>query len=106
MKYEILDQSGSVVNRIVADESFVEQHYPGQYRLIDDSVDRNREATFGVRQKRSDLLAETDWVVVFHTEKGTNIPLEWATYRQALRDITVHVNFPYLQEADWPAKPE
>jgi hypothetical protein len=30
----------------------------------------------------------------------------WGTYRQALRDITGHVNFPYLTEADWPVKPE
>jgi hypothetical protein len=26
--------------------------------------------------------------------------------RQALRDITDHVSFPHLQDADWPAKPE
>ena len=58
-----------------------------------------------VRNQRGKLLAETDWVVVFHTEKGTNIPLEWEVYRQALRDITDHANFPYLQEADWPTKP-
>ena len=61
------------------------------------------EAT--VRTKRDSLLAQTDWVVVMHTEKGTNIPMEWEIYRQALRDITDHVNFPHLQEADWPVKP-
>jgi len=27
------------------------------------------------------------------------------TYRQALRDITDHSNWPNLQEADWPVKP-
>ena len=27
------------------------------------------------------------------------------SYRQALRDITAHSNWPYLQEADWPTKP-
>jgi hypothetical protein len=26
-------------------------------------------------------------------------------YRQALRDITDHVNFPYLADEDWPVKP-
>jgi hypothetical protein len=30
---------------------------------------------------------------------------EMATYRQALRDITGHANFPYLEDADWPVKP-
>lgn len=58
-----------------------------------------------VRSKRDELLAETDWVVIMHTEKGTNIPLEWEAYRQALRDITAHANFPHLNETDWPVKP-
>jgi hypothetical protein len=30
---------------------------------------------------------------------------QWATYRQALRDITDHENFPYLEESDWPVSP-
>lgn len=70
-----------------------------QKKLPEDRASRN------VRAHRDTLLSETDWVVVMHTEKGTNIPLEWETYRQALRDITSHVNFPYLAEEDWPTKP-
>ena len=34
MIYEILDNSGSIINTIIADESFVEKHYPGHYRLV------------------------------------------------------------------------
>ena len=62
-------------------------------------------AAKSVRTQRDKLLAECDWVVVMHTEKGTNIPLDWEVYRQALRDITSHVNFPHLAEEDWPTKP-
>ena len=62
-------------------------------------------AAKSVRSKRDSLLAETDWVVIMHTEKGTNIPAEMELYRQALRDISNHVNFPHLEEADWPVKP-
>lgn len=65
-----------------------------------------------LRDRRNRLLAESDWVVIMHTEKGTNIPLEWEVYRQALRDITSHPNWPDLQEADmegnggdWPVVP-
>jgi hypothetical protein len=58
-----------------------------------------------VRIERNKRLAETDWVVVLHTEKGTDVPTEWESYRQALRDLPNHVNFPYLQAADWPTKP-
>jgi hypothetical protein len=59
----------------------------------------------GARDQRNRLLAETDWVVVMHTEKGTNIPEAVAVYRQDLRDITDHANFPHLEEGDWPVKP-
>jgi hypothetical protein len=34
MIYEILDDDGKVVNTILADESFVEKHHPGHYRLV------------------------------------------------------------------------
>ena len=30
---------------------------------------------------------------------------EMATYRQALRDITTHENWPNLEDADWPTEP-
>ena len=57
-----------------------------------------------VRAKRDKLLAETDWVVIMHTEKGTNIPLVWEVYRQALRDITGQSGFPH--SVTMPVKPE
>lgn len=34
MRYEILDENGEVINRIVADLDFVETHYPNRYREI------------------------------------------------------------------------
>ena len=54
-----------------------------------------------VRTKRDDLIAATDYFAL------TDVTMDAAmtTYRQALRDITDHVNFPYLDEADWPTKP-
>ena len=56
-----------------------------------------------VRNKRNHLLADCDWTMI------SDAPVDataWGTYRQALRDITGHANFPYLTEADWPVKPE
>jgi hypothetical protein len=63
-----------------------------------------RTAT-SVRDQRTRLLSETDWIVIMHTEKGTAIPADVEAYRQALRDITSHANFPHLAEDDWPVKP-
>ena len=56
------------------------------------------------RAKRNALLSDTDWIVIMHTEKGTNIPMEWEVYRQALRDITDQAGFPF--DVVWPTKPE
>ena len=56
-----------------------------------------------VRMIRNAKLAETDWVVTMHKEKGTNIPAAWKTYRQALRDITDDATS--LDDVSWPEKP-
>ena len=60
------------------------------------------KAAEGVRTQRDGLLAETDWMAL----SDVTMSAEMATYRQALRDITDHANFPHLDEADWPTKPE
>lgn len=51
-----------------------------------------------VRSKRDAKLAETDWIGL----SDVTMTAEMAAYRQALRDITTHANFPYLQDSDWP----
>jgi hypothetical protein len=55
-----------------------------------------------VRNTRNEKLAETDWTGM----SDVTMAADMATYRQALRDITTHANFPDLEEADWPTKPE
>ena len=54
------------------------------------------------RKTRDTLLAETDWMAL----SDVTMSAEMTTYRQALRDITSHVNWPNLGEADWPTKPQ
>ena len=53
------------------------------------------------RKKRDDLLAETDYLAL----SDTTLSAEMSTYRQALRDITDHANWPNLSDNDWPKKP-
>ena len=59
------------------------------------------KAAESIRNQRATLLAETDWMAL----SDVTMSAAMATYRQALRDITDHANFPYLNEADWPVKP-
>jgi len=60
------------------------------------------EAAKRNRHKRDQLLAETDYLAL----SDNTLTTEMTTYRQALRDITDHANFPYLEADDWPIKPE
>lgn len=104
MKYEILNDAGEVVNTIVADQSFVDEHYPGKYREVQvaqefwDAMD-----AASVRFKRNELLSDCDWVVVKSLETSTPVPQDWATYRQALRDIPQQAGFPH--NVTWPTQP-
>lgn len=56
----------------------------------------------GNRSKRNALLTESDWTQVADAPVDATA---WATYRQALRDITTHANWPNLSDDDWPVKP-
>jgi len=53
------------------------------------------------RTKRDTLLAETDWMAL----SDVTMSADMTTYRQALRDITSHANWPNLSDDDWPTKP-
>ena len=64
-------------------------------------ISLDEKAAEGVRKKRDTLLADTDWMALSDVAMTT----EMTAYRQALRDLTDHVNFPYLAEEDWPVKP-
>ena len=57
-----------------------------------------------VRSKRDNLLASCDWMAIKAFESGSTVSADWATYRQALRDVTAQAGFPH--EITWPTKPE
>ena len=65
-------------------------------------ADKNEAKAKEVRSTRDQLIADTDWMAL----SDNTLTPEWATYRQALRDITDHANFPWLNDEDWPVKPE
>ena len=54
-----------------------------------------------VRDQRSALLAKSDWTQLPDVDATTSSV--WATYRQALRDITAQAGFPY--NVTWPNEP-
>jgi hypothetical protein len=89
-----------------ASPSFNGEAWELSYNVIDKSSSEISEydTSFGnaVRTKRDSLLAETDYLGLSdHTMSA-----QMAAYRQALRDITAHANWPYLNDDNWPTKPE
>ena len=64
----------------------------------------NAGAWSGIRHERNELLSETDYIILRAYESGTAVPTEWATYRQALRDLpSTSTDF---NSVSWPTKPE
>ena len=57
------------------------------------------------KENRESLLTESDWVVLNDVTMAADKLAEWKTYRQSLRDITKHSNWPQLKDSDWPTKP-
>ena len=87
-------------NETAVDEETGETYETGRwvigYTVENKPQDKAEEA---IRNQRDRLLTDTDWMAL---SDNTMTP-EWASYRQALRDITSQEGFPY--SVDWPTKP-
>ena len=64
---------------------------------------KDAEQATSVRSDRDQRLAKTDWRVVKALEAGALQDFAWATYRQALRDVTAQDGFPW--NVTWPVEP-
>ena len=63
------------------------------------TAETEREAS-NVRHQRNELLASSDWTQIADATVDKTV---WATYRQALRDVTTQSGFPWTVE--WPVAP-
>jgi hypothetical protein len=66
-----------------------------EYKAVKDA-----EQAASIRRQRTQLLRDCDWTQIADStaDKAT-----WATYRQALRDITAQSGFPWT--VTWPTQP-
>ncbi len=102
------DANGNWVERYVARNMFADttdedgnvttqaQHEASYQATLDAKTATANRAT------RDAKLAETD----FYALSDVTMSSEMTTYRQALRDLPDHSNWPNLGDADWPTKPE
>tara|TARA_R100000951_G_scaffold2519_1_gene3842 strand:- start:93 stop:587 length:495 start_codon:yes stop_codon:yes gene_type:complete len=71
-----------------------EQEAEYQTQLDSNAAEYNRD-------NRDRLLTETDWWAV----SDRTMTSDQTAYREALRDITTHSDWPHLEADDWPTKP-
>jgi len=102
----VQDANGNWVENYVARDMFADttedgvtttkaEHEAAYQATLDAATAERNRAT------RDSKLAETD----FYALTDVTLTAEMTTYRQALRDITTHANWPNLNDDDWPTKP-
>jgi len=100
------DSNGNWVEKYVARDMFADttedgvtttkaEHEAAYQATLDASTAK------GHRNTRASLLAETD----FYALSDVTMTDAMTTYRQALRDLPSHSNWPNLEDGDWPTKP-
>lgn len=75
---------------------------PGEEYIFDYQQKKWVLDSFRLRGKRDELLRASDWTQLPDVPLATK--QAWATYRQALRDITAQESYPF--SVIWPTKPE
>jgi hypothetical protein len=94
LDYTVYDMFADTTDEDGVTTTKAEHEAAHQARLNTYAAERNRT-------QRDLLIGETDW----WASSDLTMTAEQTAYRQALRDITSHANWPHLDEADWPTKP-
>ena len=87
---DYVDEEGVTVTKASQEEAY--------------TATKNAEAALAARNTRDGLIASCDWMAIKAFEAGTTVGTEWATYRQALRDVSAQEGFP--NDITWPTQPE
>ena len=93
---------------LAGNDAYIEGFYrSAEYEMKDGvPVERVEATTAQARidnlMRRSAELAGTDWTQLADVALTDTQTQNYATYRQALRDITTHKNWPNLNDSDWP----
>jgi hypothetical protein len=86
---------GKWYTKYVLGPIFSDSQQEDAYKLI-----RDAEQSEAVRRTRNQRLTESDWTQL---EDSPADKAAWATYRQALRDMSSQEGFPW--NIQWPEKP-
>lgn len=112
-------ENGNIIKAIQCDEDtlklnlagndqYIEGFFrPAEYRIEDGVAvelveDETEKARVENLMRRNAELAGTDWTQLADVALTDTQKTNYATYRQALRDITTNSNWPNLNDSDWP----
>jgi len=108
---EILEggSTGALLTDIPLEEgqSIIEGIYDvGTYKIIDGvAVEQSIDIWQGARFERNTLLTESDWTQMPDSPLSSSKKTEWATYRQALRDLPSTSSASTYEDIVWPTEP-
>lgn len=75
----------------------------GELVVSEDIASQDAANLVALRDEREKKLAASDWTQLADVPLGSGEKANWATYRQALRDITE--SYQSLDTVVWPAEP-
>lgn len=90
-------------------QGIIEGDYqPNEYKIIDgEAVIRTDNVLEILRNKRNELLNQSDWTQVNDSPLSDSKKEEWATYRQALRDLpSTNQSVNNIADVIFPSMPE
>jgi hypothetical protein len=93
---------GMVAQRIAPE--LVDGVWHERWELVEPTPEQVEAQANAMRYERNEKLAASDWTQVDDAPLTNTQKAAWATYRQALRDITSQPGFPY--SVNWPTQPE
>lgn len=98
--YNPLTQTRTDVDAVLVDGVWT-QAWQVNELSEDEILQRNTMQANAVREARNTKLVESDWTQVADVSVNKEA---WATYRQALRDVSGQEGFPWT--ITWPTQPE
>ena len=94
---------------LTEEQGIIEGDYqPNEYKIVDgEAVVRTDNVLEIIRNKRNELLKESDWTQVNDCPLSDSKKQEWATYRQELRDLpSTHQSVNNIADVIFPSTPE
>jgi hypothetical protein len=94
---------------LLDEQGIIEGDYqPNEYKIVNgEAVIRTDNVLEILRNKRNELLRQSDWTQVNDSPLSDSKKKEWATYRQSLRDLpSTNQSVNNIADVIFPSMPE